>query len=139
MEWDFSDDKWKTRLDIYSPYATYLGAKIVQVKKGYALVELPFNSNLKQLRGLMHGGCLASLADIAMSTAMGSCFDEPVDFVTLEYKINYISPITDGRAVGEARVTSLRKRIAFVEFQIFNEKNEISARGMGTFFIKTKG
>ncbi len=138
MEWDFSDDIWKKRLDVYSPYATYLGAKTVMVKKGYALIELPFNNNFKQLKGLMHGGCIASLADIAMSTAMGSCFNEPVDFVTLEYKINYISPIVGGKALGEAQVIFLRKRIAFLEFRILNEKNEISASGMGTFFIRVK-
>ncbi len=138
MEWDFSDDIWKERLDVYSPYASYLGAKIVLVKKGYALIELPFNSNFKQLKGLMHGGCIASLADIAMSTAMASCFNEAVDFVTLEYKINYILPIVEGKALGEARVIFLRKRIAFLEFRIFNEKNEVSASGMGTFFIRVK-
>ena len=54
------------------------------------------HDGLRNLHGKLHGGALFSLIDTAMGQASHSLGDGSPNSVTLECKVNYIRPVTDG-------------------------------------------
>jgi uncharacterized protein (TIGR00369 family) len=69
-----------------------IGASLSVVEPGYVEIELPFRDELTQQRGFVHGGVLGMLADTACGYAAFSLMPAGCSLVTVEYKINILSP-----------------------------------------------
>lgn len=107
-----------------SPFYKTLKIKVVELNDGVAKLAIEDIDPLRQPAGLIHGGALASLADSAMAMAILSYDLEPKGFATIEMKINYILPVSEGRVVAEAKIVRRGKRVIFGTCDIFNELNE---------------
>ena len=59
-----------TRHSSTSPFWALLGMELVDVKKGWAKVRLPFDNKLKQPMGIAHGGAIFATADSAVVMAL---------------------------------------------------------------------
>src|SRR5215471_6278682 len=81
-----------------------LGIEIDSVENGRAVLSLEVREELKQLQGIMHGGAIATLIDTAVAFAIVGASEPGDRFTTVELKINYLSPIRDGRVVADARL-----------------------------------
>ncbi len=53
-------------------YADYLGAELLAIKPGWAKVALKLNENHVNFLGMIHGGVIFSLADVAFGAAANS-------------------------------------------------------------------
>jgi acyl-CoA thioesterase len=53
-------------------YAEYLGAELLDIKPGWAKVGLRLNGNHVNFLGMIHGGVIFSLADVAFGAAANS-------------------------------------------------------------------
>ena len=82
-----------------------------------------------------HGGALAGLMDgILGVSALSAVAEEGKLVATLELKISYFSPAFENdQLTGIGTVLKKGKRIIFSEGEIRNQKNEIIAKGSGTF------
>jgi uncharacterized protein (TIGR00369 family) len=69
-----------------------IGASLTVVEPGYVEIELPFRDNLTQQKGFVHGGILGMIADTACGYAAFSLMPAGCSLVTVEYKINILSP-----------------------------------------------
>lgn len=116
-----------------SPFYKTLGIKVVDMSDGIGRLEIDNLEPLRQPAGLVHGGALASLADSAMAVAILSLDQRPRQFATIEMKINYILPVSDGKVTAEAKVIRRGKRVIFGECNIFNSKNKLVAQALLTF------
>lgn len=116
-----------------SPFYKTLGIKVVELNNGTAKLEIENIDPLRQPAGLIHGGALASLADSAMAMAILSYDLEPRGFATIEMKINYILPVSDGKVIAEAKIVRRGKRVIFGTCDLFNDKNRLVAQAMLTF------
>jgi acyl-CoA thioesterase len=77
-------DWMKTR----NPFWSLLGMELMEVKKGWAKVRLPFNDKLTNAVGLVHGGAIFSPADSAVGMALVGLIGREENISTLEMKIN---------------------------------------------------
>jgi acyl-CoA thioesterase len=77
-------DWMKTR----NPFWSLLGMELMDVKKGWAQVRLPFNDQLTNAVGLVHGGAIFSPADSAVGMALVGLIGRDENISTLEMKIN---------------------------------------------------
>jgi uncharacterized protein (TIGR00369 family) len=80
-----------------------LGASLVSVEPGVAVIELPWALALTQQHGFLHGGILAAGMDSACGYAAFSLMAADAAILTVEYKINMLSPAKGQRfrMVGE--------------------------------------
>ena len=69
-----------------------IGASLTVVEAGYVEIELPYRDDLTQQKGFVHGGILGMIADTACGYAAFSLMPAGCSLVTVEYKINILSP-----------------------------------------------
>lgn len=79
-----------------SAFGRLLGLEIVKAENGEAVLRLEMHDGLRNLHGKLHGGALFSLIDTAMGQASHSLNGGEPNSVTLECKVNYIRPVTEG-------------------------------------------
>lgn len=80
-----------------------VGARLVRVAAGEVEIELPFREELTQQHGYLHAGVVAAVVDSACGYAALSLTEPGAEVVSIEFKLNLLSP-----AVGEAFVARAR-------------------------------
>jgi uncharacterized protein (TIGR00369 family) len=73
-----------------------LSAALVAVRPGEVTIEMPYRDDLTQQGGFIHAGIITAIVDTACGCAAFTLMPPGVDVLTVEYKINLMSP-----AVGE--------------------------------------
>lgn len=115
------------------PFLELLNIGVLEIGDGYARLSMPFHERLKQPFGVMHGGAIFSLADGAVAYAIAGMVDRTKQFVTIEMKMNYLAPVTEGIVEAKAKVLK-RGRIVPADVEVFNE-NKLVAKAIATYII----
>lgn len=114
-------------------FAKYLGMEIVDVHEGEARVSMFVTYKHTNIRGVIHGGALMSLADMAMGLACASLGRR---IVTLDLNINFIGRTKEGDTVtASTKVIHHDKTTIIVEGDITDRKEKLLAKTRGTFFV----
>ena len=71
-----------------------IGATLAAVEPGRVEIALPYRDDLTQQKGYIHGGILGMIADSAAGYAAYSLMPADCSLVTVEYKMNILSPAT---------------------------------------------
>lgn len=121
-----------TNVGASSAFSRLLGLEILQVGGGEARVRLTLTDELRNLHGKLHGGALFSLIDTAMGQASHSLGDGGPSSVTLECKINYIRPVSEGSVLCHAKVLHAGRRTQVVEAEVL-QGDKLIAKAQGTF------
>ncbi|AGI26564.1 PaaI family thioesterase [Pseudomonas sp. MT3] len=115
-----------------SAFSRLLGLEIVQAADGKAEVHMTMHDGLRNVHGKLHGGALFSLIDTAMGQACHSLSGGMAQSVTLESKINYIRPVSDGEVACRAWVLHNGKRTLVVEADTY-QGEKLIAKAQATF------
>lgn len=118
-----------------TPYWQLLGMELLDFKKGWAKVRLPYQVKLTNPTGTAHGGALFSLADASAGTAVFGTVEKGEFVTTIEMKINYARPFTGGEVVAEAIVQHRGTNIAIADVELRNSEQDLIAKAQGTFMI----
>jgi len=130
-------DLYRERLNATGPWglAGTLGMTIEHFEPGYARVSMVASPSLHNPAGTLHGGVYCDLADHAMGVAFFSSLADGEAMTTLELKINFLRPISDGILTAEARVVHRGKTTGLVECDVRDEQNRLLARASSTCFV----
>ncbi len=110
-----------------------IGIELDSVEEGRARLSMEVTEQHRQLAGVMHGGAIATLIDSAVAMAIVGASEPNARFTTIELKINYLSPIVEGRIVAEARLIRDGKRIIVAECDVFDPAGKLAAKGLLTY------
>lgn len=88
-----------------------LGAELVSVTPGAVEIGFPFRAELTQQDGFIHAGGIASVMDSACGYAALSMAPEGTDVLSIEFKINLLSPAVGERFLARARVKRTGRNI----------------------------
>ena len=110
-----------------------LGIEIDSVEPGRARLSVEIRKELLQLQGIMHGGAIATLIDTAVAFAIVGASEPDARFTTVELKVNYLSPIRDGRVVADARLIRDGRRIVVADCDVFDGNGRLAAKGLLTY------
>lgn len=113
----------------------HLGIRVVDLRRGYARLEVENRQQLMQPAGVMHGGASFGLADTAVAAALATMYPEGTLLLTIEMKINYLEPIPPGLVTAEAFVLRASKRSAYAEVDIW-AAGQLAARATTTYMIR---
>ena len=122
----------KKRLNSSSQFLQSNDMHVVEVKEGYAKVEMIIDEQILNVHGFVHGGALYSLADTAAGAAS---FATGRDSVTLSGTINYITPGKGGKLIGIAQEISAGRTTGVYEVFIFNDQEILLSRATFTLFF----
>jgi uncharacterized protein (TIGR00369 family) len=117
------------------PYWTLLGIEMLDVKKGWAKLQLPFAKELTHPYGIAHGGVIFSLADSAVAMALLGLVEKGKRFTTVEMNINYVSPFREGNITAEARIVNKGSRIALGDVDVRDDQGGLVAKCLATYTI----
>jgi len=87
------------------------------LRPGGATLSLLPSEHTVNLAGVVNGGVLATLADIACALALATYFEGRMPFATSDLHIRYLEP-ADGRVVVEASVVRASLRSAILECRL---------------------
>lgn len=118
-----------------APYYQLLKISLEKIDEGYARFRLPFQKELTQGFGVVHGGVIATLADTAVAYALLSLVQPGERVATAEFKINYLATVTSGDLIGEARIINKGGKLALGDMEVRDEKGKLVAKGLATYMI----
>lgn len=110
-----------------------LGFEIDSVEAGRAVLSVNVRKELTQLQGVLHGGATAALIDTAVAFAIVGASDPRARFTTVEMKVNYLRPISEGRIVAEAWLIRDGRRIVVAECNVYDSQRRLAAKGLLTY------
>jgi uncharacterized protein (TIGR00369 family) len=120
-----------------APFAVLLGLKIESAAGGAAVVRMPFNLALLNEGGPkapVHGGAIATLADLAACAAVWS-LNETMRSATVSMTVNYTGFATESSLVACAQVRRKGKRIASLSVEIADDSGALVADALVTYKI----
>lgn len=81
------------------------GASLVGVSPGCVEISLPFREDLTQQHGFLHAGVVTAIADSACGYAALTLMPPETAVLTVEYKVNLLSPASGSAFLARGRVT----------------------------------
>jgi uncharacterized protein (TIGR00369 family) len=112
-----------------------IGARLMTVTPGLVRIELPFRDDLTQQHGLLHGGITSMIADTAAGFAAFTLMPPGSAVLTVEYKINLVSPGRGELFVAMGRVKKPGRTLVVCELDveaIERGKSKVIAYGLET-------
>ena len=85
-------------------FMSTLGAELTAVVQGGVEIRLPFSPNLTQQNGYLHAGAIAAVLDSACGYAALTMAPDDKEVLTVELKVNLLSPAGGELFVARAQV-----------------------------------
>ena len=97
-----------------------LGAVLESIEPGTVTISCAFDDGLTQQHGLLHGGVLASLVDVACGYAALSVLPEEREVLTVEFKIHFLKPAKTHRLIAIGQVVQSGRTLTVCEGSVFD-------------------
>lgn len=123
------------------PFMGFIGAEIVRVEPGLCEIRLPYREELSQQHGFFHGGVVGALADNAAGYAAFSLMGREDSILTVEYKLNLLSPGQGRALLARGVVIKPGRTLTVTHSQVFaveGEREKLCATAQSTM-IALKG
>jgi uncharacterized protein (TIGR00369 family) len=115
------------------PFIHFLGLELGAVERGAVTLHLDVRDELRQVRGLLHGGVTASLIDTAAAFAIITTLAEAESTATVDLTIHYMRPLLSGRLTAHARVLRAGRRLLTVTVDVRDEAGNLAATALTTY------
>lgn len=97
----------------------FYGGNISVEAAGLVTVRVPVKDFLLRTSGIFHGGVIAATADTAAGYAAVSCEALDANFLTVEFKINFLSKAKGGELIAKASVVKHGRTLTVVCVEVF--------------------
>ena len=119
------------RSNLSEHFATASGIRITFVGDQRAVGELTVTKHSLNPMGIVHGGCLATLADTVAGTAV---LAGGYKCVTLSYSFNFLRPATGSCIHCAATPQKVGSNVSVMDVTLTNDQGKVVATGNFTFF-----
>lgn len=96
-----------------------LNAKLVDVKPGFCEIHIPHNSTLTQQHGFFHAGVISTIADNSAGYASFSLMEENSSILSVEFKLNLMSPADGEVLIGRSNVIKNGKTLTICRSEVY--------------------
>jgi len=107
-----------------------IGAVLETVQAGVVTISCRAGQHLTQQHGLIHGGVIASLADVACGYAALSAMPEGKEVLTVEFKVNFLKPANTERVLAVAKVIQSGRTLTVCEATVFDATQTVAIARM---------
>lgn len=95
-----------------------VGVEMIEVRRDYCAMKLPYREELDQPMGIVHGGAIATLIDVVVVPAIGSAYQSSTGFSTVDLHIQYLSALRAEDAIAQGWVVKRGRRIVFCQAEV---------------------
>lgn len=81
-----------------------VGARLLRVSPGEVEIDLRFREDLTQHHGFLAGAVVTAIVDVACGYAAMTLMPPGASVLTIEYKVNFLSPAQGERVIARGRV-----------------------------------
>lgn len=111
---------------------TSIGAELTRVNPGEVEIEMPFDPELTQQHGFLHAGIISTGLDSACGYAAYSLMPADAAVLTIEFKVNLLSPGKGEHFLFRGMVTKPGRTIIVADGQAYAYDGEGEARMIAT-------
>ncbi|MDA0999480.1 MAG: PaaI family thioesterase [bacterium] len=116
-------------------FNAHVGLQLDEVRPGYSRLRLPIRPEVLQPTGIVHGGAVATLADVAGGVAAHTTHPRGSRLVTVEMKINFIGAVRAGELIAEADALHVGRRTSVWRVNITDGKGKQIAYSIATYMV----
>ena len=113
------------------PFNTLLEMQIHCVHRDGITIDCTLRDDLRNSAGAAHGGVAAAMADAAIGIAIQRHFGGGRRITTVELKINYFLPVTEGRIFARSHLLRIGSTLCVGSVDLTDE----SGRAIGTAVV----
>src|SRR5258706_564981 len=111
-----------------------IGARLTVVDPGHVEIELPWRAELTQQKGYVHGGIVGMIADTACGYCAFSLMPADCSLVTVEYKMNILTPAT-ASLVARGEVVKAGRTLTVARAEVYAQDGKHVATMQQTLMI----
>ncbi len=115
-----------------NPFVNFMGIQVPQLGRGYARFVLPIRPDFLNSQGFLQGGVVAALADEAVAYALFSLANPGELLNTVEMKINFLAPVSQGEVEAQAHIVKRGRTISLGEV-VVRQAERLVAKGLCTY------
>jgi uncharacterized protein (TIGR00369 family) len=130
----FDEDFYRQRVNAF-PFVKLMGMKLLSSGGGRSVMECRIRPVLRNSAGTLHGGVMGALVDMSVATALRSVMPLSSKMTTVEYKVNFLKPVPEGKVTAHGNILRLGRTIAVGATEIRNDAGEAVAFGSATYYI----
>jgi uncharacterized protein (TIGR00369 family) len=113
------------------PFNALLGMRLHRVHRDGITIECALRNDLRNSAGVAHGGIAAAMADAAVGIAIQRHFGGGRRITTVELKINYFLPVTEGRIFARSHLLRIGSTLCVGRVDLTDEPG----RAIGTAIV----
>ncbi len=102
-----------------------INARLFKVEPGFCEIHIPYDINLTQQHSFFHAGIVGTIADNAAGYAAFSLMDKNSSILTVEFKLNLISPADGELLIGRSHILKYGKTLTICRSDVFVAKDGI--------------
>lgn len=102
-----------------------INAKLLTIEPGFCEIHVLYDVNLTQQHGFFHAGIVGTIADNAAGYAAFSLMDKNSSILTVEFKLNLISPADGNLLIGRSHVLKYGKTLTICRSDVFVVKDNV--------------
>jgi len=111
-------------------FAISWGMQMLELAPGYAKFSLKLKPEYQNFNGLVFGGIIMSIADMAFAYCVNSV-NRPS--VAINFDIQFIAaPKPDDELISEGKVIKTGRRLSIAEMTVTNQEGKLIAKATGT-------
>jgi uncharacterized protein (TIGR00369 family) len=117
------------------PFNTLLGIKLTRTHNDGVTIECALRHELTNSAGVAHGGVAAAIADVAVGMALNRHFGGKRPITTVEMKINYFLPATDGHIFARSRLLRIGSTLCVGSVDLTNTEGKQLGTALVTYML----
>ena len=121
---------------ITQPFDEFLGFQYERVSASVVRLVLPLQPIYFNSVGVVHGGVISTLVDVAMSNLVATDADGVQKAVTIDLHTTFLQGAQGNALTAEAEISKQGRTLLYADCKVFDDQLQLVAKATGTFFIK---
>jgi acyl-CoA thioesterase len=116
------------------PFNQFLGIEVDAAHEDGITISCPMRPEFRNGHGVLHGGVIATLADVAVGVALKPRI-APKVATTIDLKINYLKPLLEGRLFARCHLVRVGKTLITGRVDLKDEQGNLIAIAVASYMI----
>jgi uncharacterized protein (TIGR00369 family) len=121
-------------LFIHQAFDEFLALQYERTSETSVKVVLPVKPLYINSVGVIHGGIISSLADVAICNALGADEDNIQKAVTVDLKVSFLKPAKGSYLAAHAEVVKEGRSLTHADCHIYDEEDVLVAKASAILF-----